>query len=121
MIQFGKGVEPNLNNSTSNTFDDFSSNRFCMLKAFSCFLDNQTRCRIACLIKILELKQCFHALEETQKGTQVFEKKEFSLENLLHTLKEELPKEQQESIRQMEEMMETMQLYQEMMSMKEDD
>lgn len=97
-----------------------SPTQLCMLRIFCQFLDTSLRCKVELLIKVMELRQSIQLLNEVNAGRYIKEPEKPSMENILKKLKEELPPEQRESINQMEEMMETMQMYQEMMSMKED-
>lgn len=123
MIQFGNSNHLSDSKVNNINMNGFGTTQLCMLKAFTHFLDHQTRCRILCIIKIIELQECMAELKESRNiydSKKNTTPKELSIQNFIKTLKEELPKEQQDSIRQLEEMMETMELYQEMMSMKEE-
>jgi len=106
--------------NNSDHSEILSQTQLCMLRIFCQFLDTSLRCKVELLIKVMELRQSIQLLNEVNAGRYIKEPEKPSMENILKKLKEELPPEQRESINQMEEMMETMQMYQEMMSMKED-
>ena len=106
--------------NNSDHSEILSPTQLCMLRIFCQFLDTSLRCKVELLIKVIELRQSIQLLNEVNAGRYIKEPEKPSMENILKKLKEELPPEQRESINQMEEMMETMQMYQEMMSMKED-
>ena len=106
--------------NNSDHSEILSPTQLCMLRIFCQFLDTSLRCKVELLIKVMELRQSIQLLNEVNAGRYIKEPEKPSMENILKKLKEELPPEQRESINQMEEMMETMQIYQEMMSMKED-
>ncbi len=106
--------------NNSDHSEILSPTQLCMLRIFCQFLDTSLRCKVELLIKVMELRQSIQLLNEVNAGRYIKEPEKPSMENILKKLKEELPPEQRESINQMEEMMETMQMYQEMMSMKED-
>ncbi len=106
--------------NNSDHSEILSPTQLCMLRILCQFLDTSLRCKVELLIKVMELRQSIQLLNEVNAGRYIKEPEKPSMENILKKLKEELPPEQRESINQMEEMMETMQMYQEMMSMKED-
>ena len=121
MIIFDQNSENRDDENIFRSIDAVSQSELCMLKAFSRFLDVSVRCKIELIIKIIELRQTFHLINEIENGNYTEETPKLTMENVLTMLKEELPADQIENFKQMEEMMETMQLYQEMMLMKEDE
>lgn len=121
MIIFDRDTEKIHEQNIPYPCDGITPSQLCVLKAFCQFLDISTRCKIELIIKIIELKQTIRLLNDVNLGKYKAEPEKPTIENIFKTIKEQLPPEQSESIKQMEEMMETMQLYQEMMSMKEDE
>ncbi len=114
------------NQSDNNTISDNNhadSMQLYLLKAYSYFLEPKSRCRLQCIIKLIELRECINELRTIESN--MFDGKKYvqktpSPEEFIQILKNELPKDKQESIQSVMDMFETMQLYQEMMSMKED-
>lgn len=115
-----------VNRSNENNISD-ENNSDCMqlylLKAYSYFLDPKSRCTLQCIIKLIEFRECMNELrliESRMSHGYKIEPKRPTTEEFIQNLKNELPKDKQESMQSIMDMFETMQLYQEMMSMKED-
>ncbi len=114
MLSFNNNQTSGPNGQTNN-----NDNLIFMLKAFSILTDPQTRCRILLLIKIIELRQCLENLNNcndqscTCTGENYEEK---SIMDVLASLKDELPPQKRESMEQIFELMQTMELYKDLMN-----
>ena len=115
--------EKRSNDNTVSEDKNTESMQLYLLKAYSYFLDPKSRCKLQCIIKIIELRECMNELKTIESDISNGKKYEFkplSPDEFIRTLKDELPKDKQEAMQSVMDMFETMQLYQEMMSMKAD-
>lgn len=121
MIIFEQSQDKTVEQNNVSDYTFLSSSELCMLKGLCQFMDISVRCKIELIIKVIELQESIFIINEVNAGRYTKAPLKPSMENIMNILKKEMPPEQAESFKQMEEMIETMALYQEMMAMKEDE
>lgn len=121
MIIFEQSQDKTVEQNNVSDYTFLSSSELCMLKGLCQFMDISVRCKIELIIKVIELQESIFLINEVNAGRYTKAPLKPSMENIINILKKEMPPEQAESFKQMEEMIETMALYQEMMAMKEDE
>lgn len=121
MIIFEQNQDKNVEQNHISGYTSFSSSELCMIKALCQFMDISLRCKIELVLKVIELRESIFLLNEVNAGRYTKEPLKPSMENIINIIKKEMPPEQAENFKQMEEVFETMALYQEMMATKEDE
>lgn len=120
MIEFdnnARHINDTIQNSPNYYMDE---SQLSILKLMKLFLDPKTSCQIGCIIKIIELQRAIYELESTDFSKVYTSNDALTFDNILQKIKKEFPEENLECIKQIEEMIETIQLYKEMSNIQEE-